>query len=84
MCPPSLLRGAFGLGHGAVVEQRPKNPADDRTKDVEPETREIPRNDHRSQRASLFEPPPVTGPAMNTPTAKVKPTAMGAIAAGAL
>src|SRR3712207_7833519 len=28
--------------------------------------------------------PPVTGPAMNTPTASAKPTAMGAIAAGAL
>ena len=45
------LARAFGLGHGALVEQSPKHPPDNRTKDVEPETRKIPGNYHRSQRA---------------------------------
>src|SRR5215213_11818233 len=51
------LARAFGLGHGAVVEQSPENPPNDRTKDVEPETRKIPSNDHRSQRARWVERP---------------------------
>src|SRR5215213_2931463 len=51
------LARAFGLGHGAVVEQCPENPPDNRTKDVEPETRKIPSNDHRSQRARWVERP---------------------------
>src|SRR5215204_1084487 len=50
-CPAKSLAGAFGLGHGAVVEQRPKHPPDDRPKDVKPHATEVPRNDHRSQRA---------------------------------
>jgi hypothetical protein len=33
------LARAFGLGHGAVVEQSPKYPPDDRTKDVKPHAR---------------------------------------------
>jgi hypothetical protein len=52
------LARAFGLCHGAVVEQRPKYPPDDRTKDVEPETRKVPSNDHRSERARRVDRPP--------------------------
>src|SRR5919112_503247 len=50
-CPAKSLAWAFGLGHGAIVEQRPKHPPDDRSKDVKPHASEVPRNDHRSQRA---------------------------------
>src|SRR5215203_1370080 len=49
-CPAKSLAWAFGLGHGAVVEERPKHPSDDRPKDVKPHATEVPRNDHRSQR----------------------------------
>src|SRR5918994_3075798 len=49
-CPVKSLAWAFGLGHGAVVEQRPKHPPDDRTKDVKPHATEVTGNDHRSQR----------------------------------
>jgi len=52
------LTRAFGLGHSAVVEQSPENPPDDRTKDVEPETRKIPSNYHRAQRARWVDRPP--------------------------
>src|SRR5829696_4958460 len=50
-CPAKSLARAFGLCHGAIVEQRPKHPPDDRPKDVKPHATEVPRNDHRSQRA---------------------------------
>src|SRR5918999_3049946 len=50
-CPAKSLAWAFGLGHGAIVEQRSKHPPDDRSKDVKPHATEVPRNDHRSQRA---------------------------------
>src|SRR5215211_6150692 len=53
----SLLRRALGLGHGAVVEQSPKHPSDDRPKDVEPHATEVPRNQHRPQRASRVDRP---------------------------
>ena len=45
---PSSLAGAFGLGHEAVVEQRGQTPPDDRPQDVEPEAREVSRNNHRA------------------------------------
>src|SRR5829696_3316618 len=51
----SFLRRALGLGQGAVVEQRPKHPAYDRPKDVEPETCKVPGNDHRSKRTRRIE-----------------------------
>src|SRR5919199_2399291 len=41
----ALLAWAFGLGHGAVVEQRSKHAPDDRSKDVEPHATEVYRND---------------------------------------
>src|SRR5215207_6379336 len=56
-CPAKSLAWAFGLGHGAVVEERPKHPSDDRPKDVKPYATEIPRNDHRSQRARRIDRP---------------------------
>src|SRR5215208_4176035 len=56
-CPAKSLAWAFGLGHGAVVEQRPKHPADDRPKDVKPHATEVPSNDHRSQRARRIDRP---------------------------
>src|SRR5919112_1168052 len=56
-CPAKSLAWAFGLGHGAIVEQRPKHPPDDRPKDVKPHATEVPRNDHRSQRASRVDRP---------------------------
>src|ERR687894_1695819 len=56
-CPAKSLAWAFGLGHGAVVELRPKHPPDDRSKDVKPHATEVPRNDHRSQRASRVDRP---------------------------
>src|ERR671913_2474834 len=39
-CPAKSLAWAFGLGHGAIVEQRPKHPPDDRSKDVKPHASE--------------------------------------------
>src|SRR5688500_6519451 len=56
-CPAKSLAWAFGLGQGAVVEQRPKHPPDDRPKDVKPHATEVPRNDHRSQRARRIDRP---------------------------
>src|SRR5918993_1317833 len=56
-CPAKSLAWAFGLGHGAVVEERPKHPPDDRPKDVKPHAAEVPRNDHRSQRARRIDGP---------------------------
>jgi hypothetical protein len=80
-CP---LARALGLGHRAVVEQSPKDAADDRPEHVKPHTSEVPATIiGPSERAGLTD-PPVTGPAMNTPTASANPTAIGAIAAGAL
>src|SRR5215208_5740615 len=61
-CPAKSLAWAFGLGHGAVVEQRPKHPADDRTKDVKPHAREISRYDHRPERACRIDRPSRYGP----------------------
>src|SRR5215213_8295971 len=61
-CPVKSLAWAFGLGHGAVVEQRPKHPADDRPKDVEPHAREISRYDHRPERACRIDRPSRYGP----------------------
>src|SRR5215213_1102379 len=52
------LARAFSLGHGAVVEQRSQRPPDDRPQYVEPETRKVPGNDHRSQRARRIDRPP--------------------------
>src|SRR5215208_232170 len=61
-CPAKSLAWAFGLGHGAVVEQRPKHPADDRPKDVKPHAREISRYDHRPERACRIDRPSRYGP----------------------
>src|SRR5829696_6951027 len=58
---PSWLCGSlartFGLGHGAVVEQRGKHPPDDRSKDVEPYATEVSGHDHRSERACRVDRP---------------------------
>src|ERR671911_2452782 len=58
----SLLRRALGLCQGAVVEQSPKHSSDDRAQDVEPHAREVPRNQHRPQRARRVDRPSRHGP----------------------
>src|ERR687895_486054 len=73
----ALLAGALGLCHGAIVEQSPKHSSDDRPKDVKPHASEVPRNDHRSQRASRVDPPPLTGPRKKPPAPKPKPSRWG-------
>src|SRR5919106_3580184 len=57
----ALLAGALGLCHGAVVEQSPKHSSDDRPKHVEPHASEVPRNDHRPQRAPRVDRPSRNG-----------------------
>src|SRR5918998_376167 len=56
-CPANSLAWAFGLCQGAVVEQRPKHPPDDRPKDVQPYTTEVSGNDHRSEGARRIDRP---------------------------
>src|SRR5215217_4689349 len=58
----ALLAWALGLCHGAVVEQSPKHSSDDWPKDVEPHASEVPRNDHRPQRARRVDRPSRHGP----------------------
>src|SRR5918994_217312 len=60
-CPAKSLAWALGLGHGAIVEQRSQYPPDDRPKYVEPHATEVPRNDHRSQRARRIDRPSCHG-----------------------
>src|ERR671912_1340316 len=71
-CPAKSLAWAFGLGHGAIVEQRPKHPPDDRSKDVKPHATEVPRNDHRSQRARRIDRPSCHRPCNEHPHCKRK------------
>src|SRR5918994_4107156 len=71
-CPAKSLAWAFGLGHGAIVEQRPKHPPDDRPKYVEPHATEVPRNDHRSQRARRIDRPSCHGSRDEDPHCKRK------------
>src|SRR5215212_2583437 len=53
----NLLTRPFGLGHGAVVEQRRQYPADDRPQYVEPHAREVSCNEHRPEGARRVDRP---------------------------
>src|SRR5918992_3385712 len=71
-CPAKSLAWALGLGHGAIVEQRSQYAAYDRPKHVEPHATEVPRNDHRSQRARRIDRPSCHGSRNKHPHRKRK------------
>src|SRR5919107_5807151 len=67
------LGRALGLGHGPIVEQRPEYPPDDRPKHVQPDAREVTRDQHRPKRARRFYRAPGNGSGDKAPDRQSKP-----------